>query len=133
MSDDTPRQPDADLDDALAQTFPASDPVSNTVETGLGMASLDADEVRNDTATSRFELIEDGQTAFLNYEQRADRFVILHTEVPPPLRGRRLGERLVQAAVDAARQQGLRLVVICPFARTYLKRHPPTQIAVHLE
>jgi predicted GNAT family acetyltransferase len=44
--------------------------------------------------------------------------------VPPASRGRGLGEALVKAALEAARQEGVRVVPVCPFVRAYLQRHP---------
>src|SRR5262249_35231545 len=54
----------------------------------------------------------------------ADRLVLLHTEVPAALGGRGLGGRLVRAAVERASGEGLTVVPLCPFARTWLERHP---------
>ena len=84
---------------------------------------MDADIV-DDPAQSRLELTVDGRIAFLAYERTRETFSIVHTEVPPELRGRHLGDRLVEAALRTARDEHLRLVVICPFARAYLRRHP---------
>jgi len=44
--------------------------------------------------------------------------------VPASLRGRHLGDRLVEGAIEHARGQGLRIVAVCPFVRTYLRKHP---------
>jgi hypothetical protein len=46
---------------------------------------------------------------------------LIHTEVPPALRGRHLGDTLVKAALEAGRAAGLRIVVVCPFVRAYLR------------
>ena len=81
-------------------------------------------DVIDNPGKQRLELTVGDQTAFLVYERTSDRFTIMHTEVPVPLRGRRFGERLVEAAVALASAQGLRLVVVCPFARAYLRKHP---------
>jgi hypothetical protein len=80
--------------------------------------------VIDNPAQNRFELTVDGQTAFLTYERTPTALTIVHTEVPEKLRGHHLGEALVKAALDAGRSAGLRIVVICPFARAYLRRHP---------
>jgi len=48
---------------------------------------------------------------------------LLHTEVPPEIRGRHIADRVVEAALAIGRSEGRRLVVICPFARAYLRRH----------
>lgn len=121
---------DEKLDETLDETFPASDPPANTVETGIrtgeSPAGDDQPVVSDNRARSRFELTVEGHTAFLVYEQMNDTFTIVHTEVPTELRGRHLGERLVDFAMDFARRQGLRTSVICPFARSYLRRHPPS-------
>jgi predicted GNAT family acetyltransferase len=83
--------------------------------------------VSDNAARHRFEVTVDGHTAFLTYERTADRFTILHTEVPEELRGRHLGGLLVDAAAASAQADGLRLVVACPFARAYLRKRgtPP--------
>ena len=73
---------------------------------------------------NRFELSVDGQTAVLNYERTPKSLVFVHTEVPASLRGRHLGDRLVEGAIARAREQGLRVIAVCPFVRTYLRKHP---------
>jgi len=124
--------PDDDkLDETIEETFPASDAPANTPETGIRVGdppavdttAVDSTAVTDDPAHSRFELTVDGHTGYLAYERTADQLTILHTEVPLEIRGRHLGERLVEAAVSAARSDGLRLVIVCPFARAYLRRH----------
>jgi predicted GNAT family acetyltransferase len=115
------------LDEGLDETFPASDPPANTVETGIRTGELSAVEpvFFDNRSLSRFELVVDGHTAFLTYERTADSLTLVHTEVPKPLRGRHLGETLVDSALEFGRQAGLRISVVCPFARVYLRRHPP--------
>jgi predicted GNAT family acetyltransferase len=117
---------DRDLDEAIEETFPASDPPANTVETGIHTGlpvAAEAPVVHDNREAQQFELTVDGETAFLAYERKGGALVIVHTEVPPALRGRHLGEALVDAAVAATRAEHLRLVVVCPFARKYLQRH----------
>jgi len=115
------------LDEGLDETFPASDPPANTVETGIrtGESSESEPEVFDNRSLSRFELVVDGHTAFLTYERTPDSLTLIHTEVPKALRGRHLGETLVESALEFGRQAGLRISVVCPFARSYLRRHPP--------
>jgi predicted GNAT family acetyltransferase len=118
---------DAKLDEALEETFPASDPPANTVVTG---AEIDATRpaeigtVTDNAAASRFELTVNGQTALLAYERRHDVLALVHTEVPPALRGQHLAGALVEAALQSARSAGLRIVAVCPFVRDYLRKHP---------
>jgi uncharacterized protein len=114
---------DDDIDEELRETFPASDPPANTVETGIGRAST-ASAVRDNREIQRFELTAEGETAFLVYERNPDALVLIHTEVPDRLRGHHFGEQLVVAALDAARRERRRVVAVCPFVRAYLRKHP---------
>jgi uncharacterized protein len=47
-----------------------------------------------------------------------------HTETPQRLRGRGYASRLVQSALEAARERGLKVVARCSFVANYLSRHP---------
>jgi predicted GNAT family acetyltransferase len=82
--------------------------------------------VSDNPELKRFELTMDGLTAFLAYERTPDTLRLIHTEVPEGLRGRHVGEALVEAALHAGRSAGLRIVAICPFVRAYMRKHPPS-------
>lgn len=47
-----------------------------------------------------------------------------YVEVAPQLRGSGLGRQLVEAAVDWARESGLKIVPICGYARAVMTRDP---------
>ena len=81
-------------------------------------------EVIDNRSAQRFELEIEGETAFLEYNRHNGALVLIHTEVPERLRGHKIGERLVVAALTAARSDGLRIVAVCPYVRAYLKKHP---------
>jgi uncharacterized protein len=115
------------LDETIEESFPASDPPANTVETGIRtpeLPDLSPGQVSDNTALNRFEVTVDGETAFLIYRRDHGTLTLVHTEVAPDLRGQHLGGALVEAALDAAHAEGLRVVVLCPFAREYLRKHP---------
>jgi len=81
--------------------------------------------VQHNTGAQRFEIDIDGHIAFLTYEERKDEIIILHTEVPKELGGRGLGGALAKEALQWARAQpGKKLVVLCPFVREYMRKHP---------
>jgi predicted GNAT family acetyltransferase len=84
----------------------------------------DPTEVIDNPGESRFELRQDGHLAELVYRLRGDRLVLIHTEVPPELEGRGLGGKLVTAAIARATRDNLTLVPLCPFANSWLTRHP---------
>jgi predicted GNAT family acetyltransferase len=65
-----------------------------------------------------------GDTAFLLYKRTDDALTLIHTEVPLAFRGRRFGESLVKAALEAGRSAGLRIIAVCPFVRAYMRKHP---------
>jgi predicted GNAT family acetyltransferase len=123
---------DRELDETLDETFPASDAPANTVETGVRVGTTGAGLpmvsgrplVTDNQEASRLELVVDGDTAVLEYERTAERFVAKHTEVPVTLRGRHIGDVLVEASLELARAEGLQFVAVCPFVRAYLRRHP---------
>jgi predicted GNAT family acetyltransferase len=121
------RWDDGKVDEALEETFPASDAPANTVETGIRIGipvPTETDAVSDNVAQRRFELTVDGHVAYLEYYRAAETLTLIHTEVPVEIRGRHIGERLVEAALAIGRSEGRRIIVLCPFARSYMQRHP---------
>jgi predicted GNAT family acetyltransferase len=118
------RSVDDRLDEMLDQTVPASDSPGNTVETGVAMGLADASSapVQDNLPEHRFEIVRNGDTAFLVYERKPDAMVLVHTEVPSALRGQGVGNDLVEAALAAAHSEGLRVVAVCPFVRAYMRK-----------
>jgi uncharacterized protein len=112
------------LDEALAETFPASD-VPRVFEPSPSPAT---DRVGHDTKGARGEFFvehEGARAARLTYRRDgADTVILVHTEVGEALRGRGAGKRLVEAAVQWARAERLKLVPRCPFARATFDKHP---------
>lgn len=51
-----------------------------------------------------------------------DRIIIDHTEVSDALRGKNVGKQLVTGAVAYARKNNLKIVPLCPFARSVFDR-----------
>ncbi len=47
-----------------------------------------------------------------------------HTEVDDEFEGRGLGSQLAQAALDAARDEGLDVLPFCPFIKAWIGKHP---------
>jgi predicted GNAT family acetyltransferase len=89
--------------------------------------------VRDDREDQRFVVTADGETAELVYQLEGRRFVLVHTGVPDALSGRGIGGRLVQAALDRATAENLEVVPVCPYARSWLERHPDAARAVDVD
>ncbi|MDR3074509.1 MAG: N-acetyltransferase [Candidatus Methanoplasma sp.] len=81
--------------------------------------------VEHDGKGCRFTLIVDGQAGgYLTYEIYDGCLDIQHTVVDRALRGNKLGEVLIDAAVDYAGAEGLRVKPTCGYARRLLEDAP---------
>lgn len=58
--------------------------------------------------------VEAGKITFSN--AGAKNFIIDHTEVNPEFSGQGVGKTLVMAAVEYARENGKKIIPLCPFA-----------------
>lgn len=47
-----------------------------------------------------------------------DKFIIDHTEVDPKFTGKGVGKQLVMAAVSFAREKGIKIIPLCPYAKS---------------
>jgi uncharacterized protein len=53
-----------------------------------------------------------------------DKIIIDHTEVNPGNEGKGLGKKMVTKAVEYARENGIKIVPLCPFAKSVFDRVP---------
>lgn len=102
--------------------------MSESVDVNLNNAAVNHNEEER-----RFELSIEGLHAVLTYRLSPDRIVLLHTEVPEPLQGRGLAAKLTRSALDFAREKRLRVVPLCPYASSFLRRHAEYQDLVSAE
>jgi len=80
--------------------------------------------VTDNTAQSRFELTEEGSTAFANYRLSGDVLTIPYVESPPALRGKGTAGRLMEGLAAQARARKLKVVPVCGYAVSWFQRHP---------
>jgi predicted GNAT family acetyltransferase len=73
-----------------------------------------------------FIAIEDGvQAGEMTYSWAGtDKFIIDHTEVDPSFGGKGVGKLLVMAAVEYAREKGIKILPLCPFAKKVFDKTP---------
>jgi uncharacterized protein len=90
---------------------------------------MDSDQAR--VVSSRFEIEENGKIGYLQFDTD-DRgwMTIWHTEVPPELRGHGIASELVKTAFEYARENHLRVDVVCPLASSLAAKHPEYQALV---
>jgi len=55
------------------------------------------------------------------------KFIIDHTEVNPDFSGQGVGRKLVMAAVEFAREKGLKILPLCPYAKSVFEKTPAIQ------
>lgn len=82
------------------------------------------DTVRDNRAEQEFELDVEGHRAIAAYQREGDTITFTHTLVPEAIAGRGVASKLIRAALDAARDEGLKVVAQCPFVAAYIERHP---------
>jgi predicted GNAT family acetyltransferase len=91
------------------------------------------DEVTDDVRRHRFVLGDAAGLSELIYRLNGKRLVLVHTGVPEGLRGEGRGGRLVEAAVERAEREQLKVVPLCPFARKWLEEHPSVASRIDID
>jgi len=90
---------------------------------------MTADQTGAETTVSaehqKYTIAVEGKTVGLaEFADRGNQRVFHHTEVDPAFGGRGLATILVKEALDAARNDGKRIVPVCSMVGTVLKKHP---------
>lgn len=88
------------------------------------------DTQHRDSGTRGAFLVERNgrQLAEMTYVWAGEGQIIIdHTEVSDELRGQGAGKQLVAAAVDFARERSIRILPLCPFAKSVFERVPEFQ------
>ncbi len=77
----------------------------------------------------KFYIEENGkQLALMTYKKSSeDKIIIDHTEVDESLQGEGIGNDLVEASVKFARENNLKIVATCPFAKKVIDETPEFQ------
>jgi len=72
-----------------------------------------------------FKATIDGKEAGrMTYSWAGDnRIIIDHTEVNPEFKGQNVGKQMVLAAVDFARKNNIKILPLCPFAKSVFDRN----------
>jgi uncharacterized protein len=74
--------------------------------------------------SDRFSISVDGQkVGFTEYADRDGQRIFPHTEVADEFEGRGLATILVNEALQTTRDDGLRIVAVCPLVAAFVKKH----------
>jgi uncharacterized protein len=69
--------------------------------------------------------VNNERLAEMIYSKASDTSIIIdHTDVSDALRGKGAGKQLVQAAVEYARANQLKILPLCPFAKSVFDKTP---------
>ena len=80
--------------------------------------------ITNNPPLSRFELIKNAYTAFADYKQDNGVLTIRFVFAPEELRGSGAAGDLMDGIVGYAAGQNLKIIPICGYAASWLKKHP---------
>lgn len=81
---------------------------------------------QEDGRKGKFDIFIDGALAGeMTYTWAGDtKFIIDHTEVKEGFEGQGLGKKLVFAAVDFAREKNVKIMPLCPYAKSVFDKSP---------
>lgn len=80
--------------------------------------------VSDNTGSNQFEMKVEGKLAKIEYTLKGDRIFLTHTEVPAALEGKGVASAMVEKVLQNIEERKLKLVPLCPYVASYLKRHP---------
>jgi uncharacterized protein len=81
-------------------------------------------KITNDESLNRLEVSVEGGLGVLRYQIAGDTMWLLHVQVPPEAQGHGVASQLTRTALELAKERGLKVVPVCSFAATYIRRHP---------
>lgn len=80
--------------------------------------------VTRQTDPDRFEIAADGAAAgFAQFFDHNGRRIFFHTVVDAGFAGHGLATEVIGRALTATRDEGLRIVAVCPLVSQYVERH----------
>ncbi len=84
-------------------------------------------EIRLELEAGRFSAVVEGETCVLEFTRSGDVVSMNSVRVPDAVGGRGIAGQLTQHALDWARSEDLKVKPICPYVKTWIKRHPDYQ------
>ena len=79
--------------------------------------------ITDNTAKSRFELVEQGHIAYADYKRAEGVLSLKYVFSPEALRGQGAAGRLMDGITALARAENLKILPICGYAAAWLRKH----------
>ena len=86
--------------------------------------NLDELKVTHNPAENRFETWINDQLSKLDYIEDGGTIVMTHVGVDPEHRGAGVAGKITEVALTYAREKSLRVVPMCSYVATYIRRNP---------
>ena len=82
------------------------------------------DEVKHDKSGMRFYMPVEVGEAYVSYRMEDDETIDFHeTFTSPNLRGKGMAAKVVEAALEYAREENLEVVPTCPYVKKYMEKN----------
>ncbi|WP_370891802.1 GNAT family N-acetyltransferase [Janibacter sp. GXQ6167] len=83
-----------------------------------------AETVTRQSSPDRYQIdVDEGTAGFTQFVDHDGQRIFFHTEIGEEFGGRGLAGTLVKQALDATRDEGLRIVPMCPYVKKYVGTH----------
>ena len=98
--------------------------MERNLDGGKSVKFMEIQKSETDTK-GKFYVKNDGrEVALMTYSKAgADKIIIDHTEVNPSLKGKGIGKDLVAEVVKYARENNMKIIPLCPFAKSEFEKH----------
>ncbi len=90
--------------------------------------NVNALEVVNNSAESRFEVKLNGEIGMVEYMLHGKNITFTHTEVPVAFEGKGIAGKMAKFALDYARDHEMMVNPLCPYIKQYIERHPEYKV-----
>jgi uncharacterized protein len=86
--------------------------------------NLETLEITHNPAEKRFEVFINGELSKLDYIEDGNTIVMTHVGVHPEHRGGGVAGKITQVALEYAKEKHLRVIPMCSYVATYIRRNP---------
>ena len=86
---------------------------------------LEVKQINRETKGEFIATFDGNKAGVMTYSWAgADKIIIDHTEVEPAYNGKGVGKEMVYKAVEFARENNLKIIPLCPFAKSVFDKTP---------